>query len=161
MREFKVGDKVFMKQGINGCDYDIEQEVGVINKIDHGQTYDIHIIGDDGYTSWENSKVFTLNPNIKTGMIAIFKDDFAGTVLLDTEHGDVVVNITDGITRDFELNKIKQIYSNPEKNDLAGKWFNAYSSRLVYENKEYEIPEYTMEELVSKLGHDFKIKSDE
>jgi hypothetical protein len=99
---------------------------------------------------------------LKTGMIVELSNGRKNIVMLNPFKGrDVIIDV---ITNDFILfNDLREdltCYGHPEYDIISVKESGKHSKLnpeiILWERK--EVPEYTVEELVKKLGHEFKIK---
>ena len=97
---------------------------------------------------------------LKTGMIVEFRSGLKSTVLLNTSAGDFIIG------KGYETKIDEYTVENIEEWTNTAKVIRVFDpeneedhreggGEIVWERK---IPEYTMEELKEKIGHEFKIK---
>lgn len=106
--------------------------------------------------------------DLKTGMVVEIEDGEKGKVLLNTERGDIVGAVNNGDKETwFPLNRFNEDLI--EKDNYCGRRImkvyamelgNLFAASikkhgvLIWERK----PEYTKDDLVKMIGHEFEIK---
>ena len=102
--------------------------------------------------------------DLKTGMTVEYSEGGLAKVLINTERGNILVSPDDTWTNIDSYNDNLERIDNVNELTIvkvfsltsAHKGLQFGTSKLLWERQ--ETPEYTIEQLIEKVGHKFKIK---
>jgi len=102
--------------------------------------------------------------DLKTGMTVMYSNGGLAKVLINTERGNILVSLGDTWTSIDSYNDNLERIDNINEFNIV----KVFSLTAAYKGLQFststelwfckEIKEYTIEELIEKVGHEFKIK---